>query len=164
MTEGGEALEGENVLPDVNIDIEGDLIMRSEIERLIQAVAQLTDDDQNIIRQFFLTQEPISELEYSKINGISQQAAHKRKKAVLKKLKEILCEQSRTGRLHEEPSRKKLSTGSGQPVTWMPVSEDVALLFKRHMCVNLRRCDGTVSEKLLNITRINVFFQQKCGK
>ncbi len=36
MTEGGEAIEGENVLPDVNIDIEGDLIMRSEIERLIQ--------------------------------------------------------------------------------------------------------------------------------
>ena len=80
MTEDGETIEGENVLPD------------AEIERLIQAVAQLTDDDQNIIRQFFLTQEPISELEYSKINGISQQAAHKRKKAALKKLKEILCE------------------------------------------------------------------------
>ena len=92
MTEDGETIEGENVLPDANIDIEGDLIMRSEIERLIQAVAQLTDDDQNIIRQFFLTQEPISELEYSKINGISQQAAHQRKQAALKKLKEILCE------------------------------------------------------------------------
>lgn len=92
MTEDGETIEGENVLPDTNTDIEGDLIMRSEIERLIQAVAQLTDDDQNIIRQFFLTQEPISELEYSKINGISQQAAHKRKKAALKKLKEILRE------------------------------------------------------------------------
>ena len=31
MTEDGETIEGENVLPDANIDIEGDLIMRPRL-------------------------------------------------------------------------------------------------------------------------------------
>lgn len=66
--------------------------MRSEIERLMQAIAQLTDNEQKVIHQFFLSPKPVSELEYGKANGISQQAANKRKKAVLKKLKKILCE------------------------------------------------------------------------
>ena len=68
--------------------------MRSEIERLTQAIAQLTDDEQKIIHQFFLSPKPVSELEYGKVNGISQQAANKRKKAVLKKLKKIRREKS----------------------------------------------------------------------
>lgn len=92
ITEDGEEIAGENILPDPGVDIEGDFIVRSEIERLTQAIAQLTDDEQKIIHQFFLSPKPVSELEYGKVNGISQQAANKRKKAVLKKLKKILYE------------------------------------------------------------------------
>lgn len=92
ITEDGEEIAGENILPDPGVDIEGDFIAHSEIERLMQAIAQLTDDEQKLIHQFFLSPKPVSELEYGKVNGISQQAANKRKKAVLKKLKKILCE------------------------------------------------------------------------
>lgn len=92
ITEDGEEIAGENILPDPGVDIEGEFIVRSEIERLTQAIAQLTDDERILIHQFFLSPKPVSELEYGKVNGISQQAANKRKKAVLKKLKKILYE------------------------------------------------------------------------
>ena len=70
----------------------GAVLVQEVLCSILQAIAQLTDDEQKVIHQFFLSPKPVSELEYGKVNGISQQAANKRKKAVLKKLKKILCE------------------------------------------------------------------------
>ena len=57
------------------------------LEKLRKALRTLSKEEMLLINALFLSDEPVTEKELAEVFGISQQAIHKRKKAVLLKLK-----------------------------------------------------------------------------
>ncbi len=60
---------------------------KADIKTLRKALRLLKDAELDLILNLYLSENPITEEEYSNKIGISQQAVHKRKKCILKKLR-----------------------------------------------------------------------------
>lgn len=83
---------GEEVTSDPTVNVEEDAICLTEVIRLRKALSKLDDSSRSFIQKMFLDKEGKSEREMAKILGISQPAAHKRKKKILEKLKLLVIE------------------------------------------------------------------------
>ncbi|MBQ8731472.1 MAG: hypothetical protein IJY82_01400 [Oscillospiraceae bacterium] len=78
---------GEELIADDNCDIENEVLHNMNLEKLRKALRTLSKEEMLLINALFLSDEPVTEKELAEVFGISQQAIHKRKKAVLLKLK-----------------------------------------------------------------------------
>lgn len=82
-----DCASGEELIADDNCDIENEVLHNMNLEKLRKALRTLSKDEMLLINALFLSNEPVTEKELAEVFGISQQAVHKRKKAVLLKLK-----------------------------------------------------------------------------
>lgn len=85
-TEDGTST-GDEVIPNDEDSIENDVLRQFDLETLRRALDTLTEDEYALICALFLQDEPMTESEYANQKGTTQQAINKRKKAILKKLR-----------------------------------------------------------------------------
>lgn len=85
-TEDGTST-GDEVIPNNDDSIENDVLRQFDLETLRRALDTLTEDEYALICALFLQDEPMTESEYANKKGTTQQAINKRKKAILKKLR-----------------------------------------------------------------------------
>ena len=85
-TEDGTST-GDEVIPNDDDSIENDVLRQFELETLRRALDTLTEDEYALICALFLQDEPMTESEYAIQKGTTQQAINKRKKTILKKLR-----------------------------------------------------------------------------
>lgn len=85
-TEDGTST-GDEVIPNNDDSIENDVLRQFDLETLRRALDTLTEDEYALICALFLQDEPMTESEYANQKGTTQQAINKRKKAILKKLR-----------------------------------------------------------------------------
>ena len=85
-TEDGTS-NGDEVIPNDEDSIESDVLRQFDLETLRRALDTLTEDEYALICALFLQDEPMTESEYANQKGTTQQAINKRKKAILKKLR-----------------------------------------------------------------------------
>ena len=85
-TEDGTST-GDEVIPNNDDSIENDVLRQFDLETLRRALDTLTEDEYALIFALFLQDEPMTESEYANQKGTTQQAINKRKKAILKKLR-----------------------------------------------------------------------------
>lgn len=85
--EGEESFSGEELIADDTTGIVDDYIHNEEIELLHKAIAKLKPDERDLIVAFFYRDKTPTEKEYGDEIGMSQQAIHKKKEKILKKLK-----------------------------------------------------------------------------
>ena len=81
---------GIDVIQDESVDIEESVIHADEIAMLRKALKALTEEEIAFVGALYLADKPLSEREMAAHLGISQVAVHKRKLAILRKLKKIL--------------------------------------------------------------------------
>lgn len=74
--------------PAVQESVEDVVFRKMDNERLHRAISQLSQEEQDLVRSLFF--EERTEAAVSRKMGISQQAVHKRKAALLRKLKKYL--------------------------------------------------------------------------
>ncbi len=80
----------DDVIADITVDVEGAVILECELEYLHQALSLLSETERELIQQFYLIDETLTEKEYAIRCGICQSSAHERKMRVLAKLKNHL--------------------------------------------------------------------------
>lgn len=85
-TEDGTST-GDEVIPNNDDSIENDVLRQFDLETLRRALDTLTEDEYALICALFFQDEPMTESEYANQKGTTQQAINKRKKAILKKLR-----------------------------------------------------------------------------
>jgi DNA-directed RNA polymerase specialized sigma24 family protein len=85
-----DAISGEELIAEDTSDIVEDIFRKFELERLRRALAQLSDDEYQLIYDLFLQENPPSERFYSRAKGIPQKTVNCRKLAIFKKIKNIL--------------------------------------------------------------------------
>lgn len=85
-TEDGTST-GDEVIPNNDDSIENDVLRQFDLETLRRALDTLTEDEYALICALYLQDEPMTESEYANQKGTTQQAINKRKKAILKKLR-----------------------------------------------------------------------------
>lgn len=85
-TEDGTST-GDEVIPNNDDSIENDVLRQFDLETLRRALDTLTEDEYALICALFLQDEPMTESEYAVQRGTTQQAINKRKKTILKKLR-----------------------------------------------------------------------------
>ena len=85
-----EAVTNMDVIQDESVDVEESVIHADEIAMLRKALKALTEDEIAFVGALYLADKPLSEREMAAHLGISQVAVHKRKLAILRKLKKIL--------------------------------------------------------------------------
>ena len=85
-TEDGTST-GDEVIPNNDDSIENDVLRQFDLETLRRALDTLTEDEYALICALFLQDEPMTESEYANQKGTTQQAINKRKKAILKKIR-----------------------------------------------------------------------------
>ena len=85
-----DAISGEELIAEETSDIVEDIFRKFELESLRRALAQLSDDEYQLIYDLFLQENPPSERFYSRAKGIPQKTVNCRKLAIFKKIKNIL--------------------------------------------------------------------------
>lgn len=85
----GEMMTFEEVITDDSDDFVEEIALKANIKTLRQALATLTSDEMNIISLMYLSDKPLTERQIAIERGVSQQAIHKYKCAILKKLKKF---------------------------------------------------------------------------
>ena len=85
----GEDITGEDVMKDEAESIEDTVISRMETERLLSLIGQLSEEDQEYIYCFYLTDKPMMETVYAKNNGIPTSTVNYKKARALARLKKL---------------------------------------------------------------------------
>lgn len=76
-----------DTIEDESADVYETLCEKEEIDLLHQAIASLTEQEKDLLNKLYFDEKTISEKEYAKTCGISQQAVSKRKLAIFSKIK-----------------------------------------------------------------------------
>ena len=81
-------VNGENVivLVDENVNIEDDFLQQNDVDKLHKAISKLKPSEQDIIHKLYLSRNPMTQAEYAKTLGITENAVRKR----IAKIKRIL--------------------------------------------------------------------------
>lgn len=74
-------------LIDLSVNIEDDVINNIDLQRLSEAILSLENDERWLISELYMQGKLKTEQEIAESIGVSQQAIHKRKNKILKKLK-----------------------------------------------------------------------------
>lgn len=85
-----EVLEKNNMLADENINIEEEFLKQNDVDKLHKAISKLKLSEQEIIHKLYLDKHPITQAEYAKILGITENAVKQRVKWLRNKLKKLL--------------------------------------------------------------------------
>ena len=85
-----EEMTGEDMLVDTECDVEGDVILKIQKEELSRAIEKLSKKERLLIEAMYLSDEPMTEEDYSLVLGTSRQYVHKLKHQTLSKLKLLL--------------------------------------------------------------------------
>ena len=83
-----EELCGENTLIDHNEDVAEKVVRKMMIEKLMDVLPLLTDDEYELIQAIYFDE--MSERDYAKKTGVYRNAIHKKKVRILEKLKNFL--------------------------------------------------------------------------
>jgi RNA polymerase sigma factor (sigma-70 family) len=84
-----DLVNGEECIADESADVEENAFRSMELETLRKALKALTEEERRLVSALFYCGRQITEAEYAKANGISQQAVSKKKRTVLQKLKKF---------------------------------------------------------------------------
>lgn len=90
MGENDDDLTGEELLFDNGCDVEEQAIKSIEVQRLRDAISQLTNNEQMIIHTLFFSSNGASDSQCTKKLGIPRSTLWDQKKSILAKLKKIL--------------------------------------------------------------------------
>lgn len=85
--EGSDLSSGEELIPDPSSNVEAQVLHEISLEILRSALKALTDEERKLIYALYLSERRCSERKLAEIMGVSQVAVHKRKNAVLEKLR-----------------------------------------------------------------------------
>ena len=85
-----DAIAGEDILKDETCDVEQEVLDRIEISELYTAIAKLSAEDQELIRAFYLTEQPMTIREFEAITGIPNQTVSYRKNRAYMRLKKLM--------------------------------------------------------------------------
>ena len=77
----------EESLADADVNVEDEVFRQIELETLRRALNSLTEDEYALICALYLQNQPMTESAYATHIKMTQQAVHKRKNAILKKLR-----------------------------------------------------------------------------
>ena len=80
---------GEELIADPDLDVESEALRKIEIETLRKALKTLTEDETRLISALYYRIPAMTEDEYAKATGITQQAVSKKKRAVLEKIRKF---------------------------------------------------------------------------
>ncbi len=83
----GDLLSYEEVVADDSENIAAVLTHRADLDTLRHALSTLSADESELMYKLYLSADPMTEAEVAEVLGVSQQAIHKRKMAILKKIK-----------------------------------------------------------------------------
>lgn len=84
-----DEVNGEDVLRDEAENMEDAVICKIEVERLLELVKQLCEEDQRLIYSFYLTEAPMLETVYAKQYGIPTSTLNYRKARAIERLKKL---------------------------------------------------------------------------
>ena len=84
-----EEINGEELISDIEDDFVAEIIHKIDLEILEQALNTLSDSDYDLVYALFLAETTVTEQEYAVLQGITQQAIHKRKSRILQTLKKF---------------------------------------------------------------------------
>ncbi len=85
-----EVLEKNNMLADENINIEEEFLKQNNVDKLHKAISKLKPSEQEIIHKLYLDKHQMTQAEYAKILGITENAVKQRVKWLRNKLKKLL--------------------------------------------------------------------------
>ena len=83
-----EAINGEQILPLVSVNLEEDLMDKLEREELYKAIKKLKKEEQILIQALFF--HGYTEREWMRVTGVPQKTINDRKRKIIEKLKKIL--------------------------------------------------------------------------
>ncbi len=79
-----------DLITDESIDIEKDILQKFERDKLYDAMSKLKPSEQELIHKLYLDKHPMTQAEYAKILGITENAVKQRVKWLRNKLKKLL--------------------------------------------------------------------------
>lgn len=82
--------DGEDVIADEKVNVEETAILIAQVKALHSAFSKIDLTSYRLIRELYLTNKRRTERDLAKELGVSQNAIHKQKKKVLKKLKSLV--------------------------------------------------------------------------
>lgn len=97
-----ENIRRDNYIPvdelfaDLSANVEDEVIKNIDFQLLAEAVQSLPDDERRLIGELFMRDKPKTEQEIAKAKGVSQQAIHKRKNKILKKIKMLVVKSQKS--------------------------------------------------------------------
>lgn len=80
-------ISGSELIADSDDSVEDAVIKEIESQQLKEALLSLTADERWLIEELILRDKPKTEQEIAELKGVSQQAIHKQKNKIIKKLK-----------------------------------------------------------------------------
>lgn len=89
-----ELMDKAEILTDKNVNIEEEFLKRVEVDKLYEAISKLKPSEQEIIHKLYLDKHPMTQAEYAKILGITENAVKQRVKWLRNKLKKRLSTHS----------------------------------------------------------------------
>ena len=81
-----EMLDKADTFVDKNVNIENDFLRRSDVDKLYNAISKLKPSEQDLLHKLYLSKNPMTQAEYAKTLGITENAVRKR----IAKIKRIL--------------------------------------------------------------------------
>ena len=78
------------LIPDPSINVEDEALNNIDLKSLSKAILLLTDKEKWLITELFMRDNPKTEQEIAALTSVSQQAIHKQKNKILKKLKMLV--------------------------------------------------------------------------
>lgn len=87
LGDDGDKISGEELIEDEHSAIEAEVIKKTEVELLRDALTSLKEAERALIMALYLQDEPVSAREYARQKGLPQKTIDNRHRAVLKKLK-----------------------------------------------------------------------------
>ena len=81
-----EMFDKSDTFVDKNVDIENDFLRRNDVDKLYEAISKLKPSEQDLIHKLYLSKNPMTQAEYAKTLGITENAVRKR----IAKIKRIL--------------------------------------------------------------------------
>lgn len=84
-----EVLEKNNMV-DENVNIEEEFLKQNDVDKLHKVISKLKPSEQEIIHKLYLDKHPMTQDEYAKILGITENAVKQRVKWLRNKLKKLL--------------------------------------------------------------------------
>ena len=85
-----EVINGEELIEDKTVDVENVEMQEMLFQKLREAISLLSAAEAHLIFALFLCNHCLTEEEYAREMGVSQQAISKKKKRILKKMKKII--------------------------------------------------------------------------